>query len=137
MLPLFNFYWFRIDTKHMTEPWFDQSLMDSAYRSKRFTYLQTREQKIINKNSSSLYRYSRRLLYVKLKACPDNFYRNICQWRTPKMNSLVLSILESLMLGRFCIWINHHFVICVVIVNSPVFSGNSRGTLSQITRIFK
>ena len=27
------FYWFRIDIKHMPEPWLDQGLMDSAYRS--------------------------------------------------------------------------------------------------------
>ena len=27
------FYWFRIDNKYMTEPWLDQALMDSAYRS--------------------------------------------------------------------------------------------------------
>ena len=33
MLPSFNFYWFRIDNKHMTEPWLDQVLMDSAYRN--------------------------------------------------------------------------------------------------------
>ena len=31
MLPPQNFYWFRIDTKHMTEPWLDQALM--AYRT--------------------------------------------------------------------------------------------------------
>ena len=24
-----NFHWFRIDTKHMTEPWLDQALMES------------------------------------------------------------------------------------------------------------
>jgi len=35
MLPLCNFYWFRIDTKHMTKPWLDQALMDSAYKSAR------------------------------------------------------------------------------------------------------
>ena len=33
MLPPYNFYWFRIDNKHMTEPWLNQGLMDSAYRS--------------------------------------------------------------------------------------------------------
>ena len=33
MLPPYYFYWFRIDNKHMTEPWLDQALMDSAYRS--------------------------------------------------------------------------------------------------------
>ena len=33
MLPLYYFSWFRIDNKHMTEPWLDQALMDSAYRS--------------------------------------------------------------------------------------------------------
>jgi len=33
MLPPSNFYWFRIDNKHMTEPWLDQALMDSEYRS--------------------------------------------------------------------------------------------------------
>ena len=33
MLPPCNFYWFRIDNKHMVEPWLDQMLMDSAYRS--------------------------------------------------------------------------------------------------------
>ena len=27
-----NFYWFRIDNKHMTEPWLDQALMESAYK---------------------------------------------------------------------------------------------------------
>ena len=28
-----NFYWFRIDTKHMTEPWLGQTLlMESAYK---------------------------------------------------------------------------------------------------------
>ena len=34
MLPPYYLYWFRIDNKHMTEPWLDQALMDSAYRSK-------------------------------------------------------------------------------------------------------
>ena len=33
MLPSYYFYWFRIDNKHMTEPWLDQALMYSAYRS--------------------------------------------------------------------------------------------------------
>jgi len=33
MSPLNYFYWFRIDNKHMTEPWLDQVLMDSAYRN--------------------------------------------------------------------------------------------------------
>ena len=33
MSALCNFYWFRIDTKHMTEPWLGQALMDSAYSS--------------------------------------------------------------------------------------------------------
>ena len=33
MLPPNYFYWFRIDIKHMPEPWLDQALMDSAYRS--------------------------------------------------------------------------------------------------------
>ena len=33
MLPPYNFYWFRIDTKHMTEPWLDHAQMNSAYRS--------------------------------------------------------------------------------------------------------
>jgi len=28
--PTCNLYWFRIDTKHMTEPWLDQALMDLA-----------------------------------------------------------------------------------------------------------
>ena len=32
MLPPYNLYWFRIDNKHMTEPWLDQALMDSAYK---------------------------------------------------------------------------------------------------------
>ena len=35
MLPLYYFYWFRIDNKYMTEPWLDQALMDLAYRSLR------------------------------------------------------------------------------------------------------
>ena len=30
MLPPCNFYWFRIDNKHMAEPWLDQALIDSA-----------------------------------------------------------------------------------------------------------
>ena len=25
-------YWFRIDTKHITEPWLDQTLMESTYK---------------------------------------------------------------------------------------------------------
>ena len=29
----YYFYWFRIDNKHMAEPWLDQALMCSAYRS--------------------------------------------------------------------------------------------------------
>ena len=33
MLPPYYFYWSRIDNKHMTEPWLDQTLMDSAFRS--------------------------------------------------------------------------------------------------------
>ena len=33
MLPPNYFYWFRIDNNHMTEPWLDQALMGSAYRS--------------------------------------------------------------------------------------------------------
>ena len=33
MLPQYYFYWFRIDNKHMTEPWLDQALMDLAYSS--------------------------------------------------------------------------------------------------------
>ena len=33
MLPPYYFFWFRIDNKHMTEPWLDQALMDVAYRS--------------------------------------------------------------------------------------------------------
>ena len=32
MLPPFYFYWFRIDNKHMTEPWLDQALMESTYK---------------------------------------------------------------------------------------------------------
>ena len=28
MLPPCNFYWFRIDNKHMNKPWLDQALMD-------------------------------------------------------------------------------------------------------------
>ena len=36
MLPPYYFYWFRIDNKHMTEPWLDQALMDSAYMSVPF-----------------------------------------------------------------------------------------------------
>ena len=30
MLPPYKFYWLRIDNKHMTEPWLDQALMESA-----------------------------------------------------------------------------------------------------------
>ena len=33
MFPPYNFYWFKINTKHMAEPWLDQALMDSAYKS--------------------------------------------------------------------------------------------------------
>ena len=33
VIPPYYFYWFRIDNRHMTEPWLDQALMDSAYRS--------------------------------------------------------------------------------------------------------
>ena len=33
MLPPCNFYWFRLDIKHMAEPWLDQALMCSAYKS--------------------------------------------------------------------------------------------------------
>ena len=33
MLPPYYFYWFRIDTKHMTELWLYKALMDSAYYS--------------------------------------------------------------------------------------------------------
>ena len=33
-----NFNWFRIDNKHMTEPWLNQVLMDSAYRSDIATF---------------------------------------------------------------------------------------------------
>ena len=32
MLPPYNLYWFRIDNKHMTEPWMDQALMESEYK---------------------------------------------------------------------------------------------------------
>ena len=32
-VPPYYFYWSRIDNKHMTEPWLDQTLMDSAFRS--------------------------------------------------------------------------------------------------------
>ena len=32
MLPPDYLYWIRIGNKHMTEPWLDQALMDSAYR---------------------------------------------------------------------------------------------------------
>ena len=32
MLTSCNFYWFRIDNKHMTEPRLDQELMESAYK---------------------------------------------------------------------------------------------------------
>ena len=32
MLPPYYFYWFRIDNKHIAEPWLDQALMDSAYK---------------------------------------------------------------------------------------------------------
>ena len=32
-LPPNYFYWFRINIKHMTEPWLDQAIMDPAYRS--------------------------------------------------------------------------------------------------------
>ena len=37
MLPPYFLNWFRIDNKHMTEPWLDQALMDSAYRSGKST----------------------------------------------------------------------------------------------------
>ena len=33
MLQPYYFYWFRIDNKHMTEPWLDQALVDLANRS--------------------------------------------------------------------------------------------------------
>ena len=33
MFPPYNFYWFKINTKHMAEPWLDQALMDSEYKS--------------------------------------------------------------------------------------------------------
>ena len=33
VIPPYYFYWFRIDSNHMTEPWLDQALMDPAYRS--------------------------------------------------------------------------------------------------------
>ena len=33
MLPPYYFYWFRIDIKLMSDPWLDQALMASAYRS--------------------------------------------------------------------------------------------------------
>ena len=32
MLPPYYFFWFRKDNKHMTEPWLDQALMESAYK---------------------------------------------------------------------------------------------------------
>ena len=32
MLPPYYFYWFRIDNKHMAEPWMDQALMDRHTR---------------------------------------------------------------------------------------------------------
>ena len=35
MLSPYYFCWFRIDNKHMAEPWLDQALMDSAYKSER------------------------------------------------------------------------------------------------------
>ena len=38
MLPPYNLYWFRIDNKHMTEPWLDQELMESAYKCALFYY---------------------------------------------------------------------------------------------------
>ena len=40
MLPPYYFYWFRIDNKHMTEPWFDQALWTCSCRlSGRFTFI--------------------------------------------------------------------------------------------------
>jgi len=38
MLPPCNFYWFRINIKHMAELWLDQVLMNSAYRSEMTSY---------------------------------------------------------------------------------------------------
>ena len=38
MLPPYYFYWLRIDNKHMTEPWLDEALMDSVYRSGTSSY---------------------------------------------------------------------------------------------------
>ena len=41
MLPPYNLYWFRIDNKHITEPWLDQALMKSAYKCVVYTlYIQ-------------------------------------------------------------------------------------------------
>ena len=37
MLPSYNFYWFRIDNKHMTEPLLDQALMKSANKCGTYT----------------------------------------------------------------------------------------------------
>ena len=39
----------RIDNKHMTEPWLDQALMDSAYRSDHLQRETANEKKQINK----------------------------------------------------------------------------------------
>ena len=39
MLAPCNFYWYRIDNKHMTEPWLDQALMESVYKSATSHYL--------------------------------------------------------------------------------------------------
>ena len=43
MLP--PYYWFRMDNKHMTEPWLDEALMNAAYRSGLIVYF-----KILFKN---------------------------------------------------------------------------------------
>jgi len=55
MLPQHNFFWSRIDNKHMTEPWLDQALMESAYSvDKRNIWIEKETKHVLKKKNTSI-----------------------------------------------------------------------------------
>ena len=64
MLPPNYFYWFRVDNKHLIEPWLDQALMDSAYRRVRVVFC----------IFYSLLQFLYAKLWFECKTCQDEYW---------------------------------------------------------------
>ena len=115
-----NFCWFRIDTNHMTEPWLDQALMDSAYRSGKETLsvisidlhaeMSMPDSKLFPLKLFLIKNYILMFLILKTNYFFAFFTKMTCSLLLQKhmTNDKIFYIFDQIKVSRVPLWVGHY-----------------------------